>query len=56
MAVPFKKQVSMYVSIDDYMLLRAEAARRKLPMTDLIRSWAMPHVKKLRRRKSRQGD
>ena len=46
----FRKQISLFVSLDDWRLLRAEAARRKVPVTELCRPWLDAGLQKLRRR------
>lgn len=46
---PLKKQVSLYLLLPDWRLLRAAAARRRIPITALVQEWLAPHVAELRR-------
>ena len=41
---------SVQVDAPTLKLIREEAARRRIPMTQLIREWIDPHLDKLRRR------
>jgi hypothetical protein len=45
-----RKQVSIFVPLSDWRALREEAARRRIPMTELCRGWMKPHMDRLRRR------
>lgn len=53
---PLKKQVSVFVILPDYRLLRAEAARRRIPLTSLFLEWITPHLADLRRRGEQPAD
>jgi hypothetical protein len=44
-----RKQISLFLPVSDWKILRLEAARRGLPMTELCRQWMRPHMDKLRR-------
>lgn len=45
-----RKQISIFVPISDWRMIREEAARRKIPMTELCRRWMRPEMADLRRR------
>jgi hypothetical protein len=42
-----RKQISIFVPLSDWKALRAEAARRRTPMTELCRQWLRPHFDSL---------
>lgn len=42
-----KKQVSLFVPLSEYRAIRDEAARRKMPMTELVRGWMRRDLDKL---------
>ena len=44
-----RKQVSVFVPLSDWRLLRDEAIRRRKPMTELCRGWIEPQLNRLRR-------
>jgi hypothetical protein len=48
--MPFelRKQISIFVPISDWRAIRLEAARRRIPITELCRQWMRPHVAELR--------
>jgi hypothetical protein len=48
--MPFelRKQISIFVPISDWRAIRLEAARRRIPITELCRQWMRPHVSQLR--------
>ena len=48
--MPFelRKQISIFVPISDWRAIRLEAARRRIPITELCRQWMRPHVAHLR--------
>jgi hypothetical protein len=48
-ASEIRKQISLFVPLSDYRALRLAAAKRHLPMAELIRRWIDPELKKLRR-------
>lgn len=42
-----KKQVSIFLSLDDWKTLRYEAARLRIPMTQLCLRWIKPDLDRL---------
>jgi len=48
--MPFelRKQISIFVPISDWRAIRLEAARLRIPVTELCRQWMRPHVIALR--------
>lgn len=49
-----RKQISLFVPLDDWKVLRQEAARRRIPMTELCRRWMKPRLDDLRRHPDRE--
>jgi len=47
--VELKKQVSIFLPLSDWRALRAEAARQRIPMTELCRRWMQPEISRLER-------
>lgn len=49
--MPFelRKQISIFVPVSDWRAIRLEAARRRIPITELCRQWMRPHVTQLRK-------
>ena len=45
-----RKQISIFVPISDWRVLRDEAARRRIPITELCRRWIRPELQVLRDR------
>ena len=43
------KQFSVKFPIEDYILIRKEAARQNISMGKLLRYWIGPHVERLKR-------
>ncbi len=43
-----RKQISIFVLISDWRVLRDEAARRRIPITELCRRWIRPELQALR--------
>lgn len=43
------KQVSVFVPMSDYRLIRDEALRLNLPMTQLLRRWIDGELKRLKK-------
>lgn len=43
----FKKQISIFVPVSDWRAIRAEAARLRIPMTELCRRWMKNDLRKL---------
>ena len=52
--VEIRKQISIFVPISDWRIIRQEAARRRIPITELCRRWMRPEIAVLR--KSAQRD
>ena len=46
-----KKQVTHWLSVEEYCLVRDEAASRRIPMTDVLREWFKPHLDRLKKEK-----
>lgn len=44
-----RKQVSIFLPVADWRALRREAARRRVPITQLCREWLEPGLDHLRR-------
>ncbi len=45
-----RKQVSIFMPISEWKLIRDEAARSRISMTELCRRWMKPEVAALRRK------
>lgn len=45
-----RKQISIFVPLSDWKAIRLEAARLKIPMTELCRRWMREDMTDLRRR------
>ncbi|HUG92707.1 MAG TPA: hypothetical protein VML55_17835 [Planctomycetaceae bacterium] len=43
-----RKQISIFVPLSDWRIVRDEAIRRRQPMTELCRGWMEPHLSRLR--------
>jgi len=43
-----RKQISIFVPLSDWQAIRHEAARQRIPMTELCRRWMKPGLSKLR--------
>lgn len=43
-----QKQISIFLPIDDWRRLRAEAARQHLPITEVCRRWIRPGLSALK--------
>jgi len=50
-----RKQISIFLPLSDWQAIRLEAARKKIPVTEMCRSWMKPNIAKLKNRK-RQND
>lgn len=44
-----RKQISIFVPLSDWKAIREEAARQRIPMTELCRRWMRPEMTRLRR-------
>jgi hypothetical protein len=42
-----KKQISIFVPVSDWRALRQEAARQRIPITELCRRWISPELQRL---------
>lgn len=45
-----RKQISIFVPLSDWKAIRLEAARLRIPMTELCRRWMRDDLTDLRRR------
>lgn len=48
-----RKQVSIFLPVSDWKVLRHEAARQRIPITELCRRWIGPELEGLRREQER---
>lgn len=44
-----RKQISLFVPLSEWKAIRQEAARKRIPMTELCRQWMKPDLDNLRR-------
>lgn len=44
-----RKQISIFVPLSDWKVVRDEAARQRIPMTELCRRWMKPELDRLHR-------
>lgn len=51
-----KKQVSVFLPLSDWKAVRFEAARRRIPMTELCRRWMEPELRRIRDRLVRPAE
>ncbi len=42
-----RKQISIFVPLSDWKAIRHEAARKRIPMTELCRRWMKPEMNRL---------
>ncbi len=42
-----RKQISIFISLSDWKAIRQEAARRRIPMTELCRQWMSRDLQRL---------
>lgn len=47
-----QKQISMFLPLGDWRLLRNEAARQRIPITELCRRWMQPGLQGLQQQAS----
>jgi len=45
----FRKQISIFIPLSDWKAIRLEAARKKIPMTELCRRWMKPELTQLKK-------
>lgn len=50
-----RKQISLFVPLSEWKAIRQEAARQRIPMTELCRRWMKPGLDDLKRRLDRRG-
>lgn len=43
------KQISLFIPLSEWKVLRQEASRLKVPMTELCRQWMKPQVQRVLR-------
>jgi hypothetical protein len=43
----FRKQISLFLPLSEWKAVRREAARKRIPMTELCRQWLKPSLDKL---------
>jgi len=53
MPVEFRKQISIFVPLTDWKAIRLEAARLRIPMTELCRRWMREELEQLKQRPAR---
>jgi hypothetical protein len=49
-----RKQISIFVKLSDWKAIRLEAARRRIPMTELCRQWMKRDLDELKRRQRKE--
>lgn len=47
--IELRKQISLFVPLSDWKAIRLEAARQRIPMTELCRRWMKTDLDRLRR-------
>lgn len=47
MTTELRKQISIFVPLSDWKAIRMEAARRRIPMTELCRRWMRRDIERL---------
>lgn len=52
--IELRKQISLFVPLREWKAIRQEAARQRIPMTELCRRWIKPGLEELHRREGRQ--
>ena len=50
-----RKQISIFVRLSDWKAIRYEAARRRIPMTELCRQWMKQDLDRLKRDLEKQA-
>lgn len=51
-----RKQISIFITLTDWKAIRQEAARRRIPMTELCRRWMSRDLQKLLCRDTPEGE
>ncbi len=54
-SIPMKKQISIFLPMDDWQAIRLEAARSRIPMTELCRRWLEPALLELKQPAQREA-
>ena len=54
--VELRKQISIFVPLSDWRAIRQEAARQRIPMTELCRRWMQGDMERLRRKAGREEE
>lgn len=49
-----RRQVSVFLDLEDWKMLRAEALSIGVPVVELIRGWIAPDLVKLRRKRRKK--
>lgn len=52
---PLQKQISIYLPISDWKALRREAAKQRVPITELCRGWLRPELQELHKRNQQKS-
>jgi len=52
--IEIRKQISIFVKLSDWKAIRLEAARRRIPMTELCRQWMKRDLEELKRRQRKE--
>lgn len=57
MSLPeIRKQISIFLPLSEWQAIRMEAARNKMPVTELCREWMRPNIAKLMRKQRSNDD
>lgn len=48
--IKFRKQISIFIPLEDWKAIRIAAAQQRIPMTELCRRWMEPGLSTLRDR------
>ena len=54
-SVELRKQISIFVPLSDWKAIRLEAARQRIPMTELCRRWMRAELEELKRHPPSSG-
>ena len=46
--VELRKQISIFIPLSDWRAIRQEAARQRIPITELCRRWMGPSLEQLK--------
>lgn len=50
-----RKQISLFVPLSEWKAIRREAARRRMPITELCREWLRPELSNLLKQSPKQA-